>query len=205
VAHASLDARALSGPLAILVHRDNPVDSLTLGDVARVFAGEARAWGEVGVRGPWAARAIHPYGMAAGTALAYAFETMAMGGRPIGSRMTGLAQSADVAARVGADPDGIGFAAAMRVTGDARVVPLAAREGEAAVMPTEESITAGRYPLDRFLLVYVARPIPPLAREFLRLMFSREGQAAVAAPPQRYLPLSASDAARERERLESLE
>ena len=86
-----------------------------------------------------------------------------------------------------------------------RVVRLASHEGDAPVELTEESIVAGRYPLDRFLLVYVARPITPLAREFLRLMLSREGQAAVAATPQKYLPLSAQDAARERNRLELLE
>src|SRR6202171_557195 len=35
VAHASLDPRAVSGPLAIFVHRDNPIASLTLEEVAR--------------------------------------------------------------------------------------------------------------------------------------------------------------------------
>jgi len=63
---------------------------------------------------------------------------------------------------------------------------------------------AGRYPLDRCLLVYVRAPVSPVAREFLRLLLSREGQAAVAATPQKYLPLSAQDAAMERRRLEEL-
>ena len=51
--------------------------------------------------------------------------------------------------------------------------------------------------IDRFLLIYAARPITPLVHEFLRLVLSREGQSAVAATPQRYIPLSASDAAGE--------
>jgi phosphate transport system substrate-binding protein len=205
VAHASLDPRALSGPLAIFVHRDNPLASLTPEQVARAFSGEARHWGDLGLEGHWAKRPIRTYGMSAGTALAYAFEAMAMGARPIGAQMTGLPQSAEVVGKIAHDRDGIGFAAAMRATQDARVVRLASHEGDAPVELTEESIVAGRYPLDRFLLVYVARPITPLAREFLRLMLSREGQAAVAATPQRYLPLSAQDAARERNRLELLE
>jgi phosphate transport system substrate-binding protein len=41
-----------------------------------------------------------------------------------------------------------------------------------------------------------------VAREFLRLMLSREGQAAIAASPQRYLPLSAREAALERAKLD---
>jgi phosphate transport system substrate-binding protein len=84
------------------------------------------------------------------------------------------------------------------------VLPLAARAGDEPVAPTEENIVANRYPLDRFLLIYAPRPVTPLVREFLRLVLSREGQQAVAATPQKYLPLSAEDAAKERSRLELL-
>jgi phosphate transport system substrate-binding protein len=116
------------------------------------------------------------------------------GERAYGASMVGLPQSADLAQRISQDPLGIGFAAAMRATGQARVLPLAVRAGEEPVAPTEESIVANRYPLDRFLLIYVPRPVTPLAHEFLRLVLSREGQEAVAATPQKYLPLSARDA-----------
>jgi phosphate transport system substrate-binding protein len=202
IAHASLDPRALSGPLAIFVHRDNPVRSLTLAQVARIFAGEARRWGDVGAQGEWAARPITTVGLADGTALFYAFRDMAMGARPIDARMAGLAQSADVVRKVGEDLGAIGFAAAMRATEATRLIALAARAGDTPVAPTEENIVAGRYPLDRFLLIAVARPVTPLAREFLRLALSRDGQEAVAATPQRYLPLSAADAAAELRKLE---
>src|SRR3989442_762544 len=58
VAHASLDPRALSGPLAIFVHRDNALASLTLAQVARAFNGDASRWGDLGATGegvgrPW--------------------------------------------------------------------------------------------------------------------------------------------------------
>ncbi len=205
VAHASLDARALSGPLAVLVHRDNPLRSITLEQAARVFAGEATRWGELGLEGEWAAQPVKAYGLSAGTALAYAFRDAAMGLRGFGPQVTGLPQSAEVAQKVGAEPLAIGFAAAMRATPQARVLSISARAGAEPVAPTEESIVAGRYPLDRHLLVFAARPLNPIAREFLRLFLSREGQEAVAASPQGYLPLSAKDAAAERRRLESAE
>jgi phosphate transport system substrate-binding protein len=205
VAHASLDPRALSGPLAILVHRDNPLRSITLEQAARVFAGEAVRWGDLGLEGEWAARPIKAYGMNPDTALAYAFQDAAMGARAFGAQVMGVPQSAEVAQKVGAEPLAIGFAAAMRATPEARVLPIAARAGDPPVAPTEESIAAGRYPLDRHLLVFASRPINPIAREFLRLLLSREGQEAIAASPQGYLPLSAEDAARERSRLEGAE
>ena len=204
VAHASLDPKALSGPLALFVHRDNPLRSLTLAQVARIFSGEARRWGDVGATGDWAARPIAPIGLADGTALSYAFRDMAMRGRATDARMKGLAQSAEVVRAVGEDANAIGFAAAMRATDATRMLALAAREGEVPVAPTEEAIVAGRYPLDRFLLIYVAPPVTPPAREFLRLALSRDGQEAVAATPQRYLPLSAADAAAELRKLDAL-
>ncbi len=202
VAHASLDARALSGPLAVLVHRDNPVASLTLVQLARLFSGEARTWGDVGLRGEWAKREVNAYGMAHGTALAYEFQAAAMDGQATGPRMVGLPQSTEVARQVSRDPNAVGFAAAMRAIEGTRVVALAARTGELPVLPAEDNILAGRYPLDRYLIIYAPRPLTPLAREFLMLMLSREGQEAVAATPQRYLPLSARDAAIERAKLE---
>ena len=40
VAHASLDPHALSGPLAVFVHRDNPLASVTVDQLRRVYTGE---------------------------------------------------------------------------------------------------------------------------------------------------------------------
>ena len=73
--------------------------------------------------------------------------------------------------------------------------------GHEALLPTVETISAGRYPLDRDLLIHARRPLTPFAREFMRLMLSREGQEAVAATPLHYLPLSAAEAAVERAKL----
>ena len=71
-----------------------------------------------------------------------------------------------------------------------RALALATTAKDKPVAPTAEGIVAGRYPLDRFLLIYVRRPLIPLAREFLRLVLSREGQAEVQRDGK-YLPLTA--------------
>ena len=60
---------------------------------------------------------------------------------------------------------------------------------------------AGDYAYDRFLYIYIRRtpgaPLDPFVREYLRLVLSREGQQAVAATPQAYLPLNPREAAAE--------
>jgi phosphate transport system substrate-binding protein len=202
VAHASIDPRALSGPLAIFVHADNPVASITLDQLARAYTGGISRWGELGVTGPWADRPIRLYGVQRGSPLAYAMQA-AVGASPaFGTSMVGLPQSAEVVERVGADALGLGYAAAMRVTSQVRMVPVARDETHESLLPTVDTITTQRYPLDRFLLVYARRPLTPFAREFIRLMLSREGQEAVATTRQRYLPLSAGEATVERVKTE---
>jgi len=140
--------------------------------------------------------------MQPGTALAFELQQAVIPDRPFGARIVGVPQSAELVDKVAADRSAIGFAAAMRATPEVRALAIAAHERAEAVAPTCESIVAGRYPLDRHLLIYLRRPITPLAGEFVRFALSHEGQQAVAASPQRYLPLSASDAAAELPKLE---
>ena len=94
------------------------------------------------------------------------------------------------------------------------MVALAVREGDAAVLPSRESLVAHRYPLARAARAYVnaapekpldpkmARQLDPGVAEFLRYVLSPEGQDASAADG-RYLPLG-SEATPQLARLKSL-
>lgn len=202
VAHASIDPQALSGPLGVFVHRDNPLSALTLKQVARIFTGEATRWGEVGLGGAWAERPIRAYGVERDRVLALFLKEKVLGGREFAAQTQGFPQSADVVKNIAEDVSGIGFAAAMRARSGVRALALAARDGEEAVAPTTEGIMSGAYPLDRYLLIYVRQPISSVAREFLRLVLSGEGQTAIAGASQGYLPLAPSVAAAERAKLD---
>ncbi len=188
VAHASLDPRALSGPLAIVVHRDNPLASLTLPELAEIFSGRAgQTW--------------HLHGLRADTALGLFFRRRVLGGGDFAVEFVGAGQSAEVMARVAADPAAIGFAAGMRTIPGVKCLALAPTTGVAPVPLTAETVRAGEYPLDRHLLIYLRQPVEPLAREFLRYALSPEGQAAVGQGVLGYQPLSSFERAVESARL----
>lgn len=106
------------------------------------------------------------------------------------------------------EPLGIGFAAINHVTPAVRMVALVRRQGERPSSATRADILAGRYPLDRYLLIYVRVPpggrLDPIARDYLRLALSPEGQRAIGSGHLGYFPLSASEAAAERAKLEGL-
>ncbi len=189
VAHASLDPRALSGPLAIFVHRDNPLSSLTLGEVAEIFSGMG------------AATDLRPCGVEANAALGIFFGEQVLGGRAFAANFIGCAQSAEVVERVGQDKRAIGFAAAMRATPAVKILPLATHAGEPPVALTEGNLLAGRYPLDRHLLICARAPLEPWVAEFLRFVLSLDGQQIIASGSLGYLPLSPHDASAERLKL----
>ncbi len=189
IAHCSLDPAALSGPLAIIVHRDNPLTSLTLAEVADIFSGRG-------------SRGLHLCGLAPETALGLFMRQCTMANGDFGEGFKGFPQSRDVVKAVAADPQAIGFTAAMRAMPGVKILALAPGPGVPPVALTDETIRSGRYPLDRFLLIYVRQPIEPLVREYLSFILSREGQEVIARGTLGYLPLNAAELATERVKLD---
>ena len=93
---------------------------------------------------------------------------------------------------VATDRYAIGYSGIGYKTADVRALPLGA-DARSPLVPAEpEFAYKGEYPLARFLYVYVNyRPggaLDPVRREFLRYMFSQEGQQDVLKSG--YLPLS---------------
>jgi phosphate transport system substrate-binding protein len=211
VAHCSLDPRALSAPVGIFVNRLNPIDKLTVQQVAHIFttrgaAGNVTHWGQLGLKGEWAARPIHPAGIAEEAAAGLAaFMLKKMGGGPFTPGYEGFAQSTQVVRRVSEDPAAVGFASANIADQRVKLLAIAGPDG-AYYAPTARDVGSGKYPYDRYLLVYLRRvpgePLDPFPKEYLRLVLSSEGQRAIAQAPPHYLPLNAREVREELSKLE---
>lgn len=210
IAIDSVEPQARSAPLAIFVPADNPLPHLTLAQLRLIFADHAGdlRWGQFGVTGKLANRPVHPYGIRANEALGLFMRQHALAGRAFGKEFVGLRESVDVVQAVGRDPLGIGFAALNRATPEVRIVPLARRAGDRPSRGTRSDVMSGRYPLDRYLLIYVRIPpggkLDPMARDYLRLALSPEGQRAIASGHLGYLPLNPKEVAAERAGLNAL-
>ena len=187
VAHDALDPAARSSPLAVLAHRDNPLNVLTLAQLRTLFAPTAARPQEAG-------GAPHLYGLAPGTALGRYLLRGVFAGRSFDPHMHVFTESRALIEALRRDRDGIGIADLNQRTPDLKVVALARCDRCRPVRGTARDLITGRYPLDRHLLIFVrrmpGRPLDPVAREYLHLVLSREGQAAIAAAPPHYLPLS---------------
>lgn len=227
VAHCALNARGKSAmgaadlppgaekptgdtaaPIGIFVNASNPLDRLTLDQVARIFSagspgGDITGWAQLGLTGNWTARAIHPCGVIEEAAAGIAAEMLKnhLAGRPFPQDYDGYGQSLEVINRVRDDPAAIGFASGNLARPGVKLVALAEREGGYYSSLTAADVIAGKYPLDRYLYIYVRRAPgqswDPFVREYLRLVLSREGQQAIAQAPPGYLPLNAQEVAEE--------
>lgn len=198
--------------LAVYVHRDNPLRGLTLAQVDAIFSATRKcghgeniaAWRQLGLTGDWQAREIALYGrnLLSGTRVFFADNALCKGRFKEGLHMQ--SSSLHVVQRVAKDIGAIGYSGIGYKTADVRAVPIAAKEGEAFVEPTAENVERGRYPLARYLHVYVNKkpgePLPALEREFMHMVLSETGQWYVQNDG--FIPLSATVVSAERAKLE---
>jgi phosphate transport system substrate-binding protein len=212
IAHDSLNPEALSAPLGIFVNASNPLTKITMPQLARIFGlggdGDGDGvhhWSELGIGGVWRDREIHTVGLAPETALGRFFRRRLLADDGFGRHFTGFAQSSDVVRRIGSDPQALGFAALNRATDATRPLALAAAASAHASTASPAGLRAGRYPLDRYLYIYVRPDADPFVREYLRLVLSRDGQRAIATGRLGYIPLSAAELRQERQKLDSLQ
>ncbi|HYN10973.1 MAG TPA: phosphate ABC transporter substrate-binding protein [Vicinamibacterales bacterium] len=188
--------------LSVYVHRDNPIKQLSLAQVEAIFGKSRRrgfkqnvtTWGQLGLTGDWANRPIGLYGRnsASGT---YGFfkEHVLMNG-DYKDTVKEQPGSASVVQGVTEDRFGIGYSGSGYRTSGVRAVPLAEKDAGPYLEGTYEEVTSGKYPLSRFLYLYVnknpSKPLDPLQLEFLKLILSKEGQEVVVKDG--YMPLTAA-------------
>ncbi len=209
----SLDVPGKSYALTVFVHKDNPVSRMTLAQLAAIFGceskndlGNMRTWGRLGLTGEWKDKPINLYTFDAetGTGLFFLHIVLADSRKmnwenlkefrdiknPDGSIYESGQQIIDALKK-----DRFGLAVSSVRYGNPGVKPvaLAAKEGRPYYEATKENLISRKYPLTRITYVFANQPpgqsIDPKVKEFLRYIFSREGQADVERDCD-YLPLS---------------
>jgi phosphate transport system substrate-binding protein len=93
--------------------------------------------------------------------------------------------------------NGIGYSGIGYKTSGVKAVPLSAKDGGECVEATADNAISGKFPLARFLFVYLNKhpnkPLAPLESEFIRMVMSKSGQDVVVKDG--YIPLPAAVAA----------
>lgn len=183
--------------LAVYVHKDNPIKSLTMEQVKQMFsvAGpEKMTWGDLGLTGEWADKPLSLYGRNSASGTYGYFKEHALSKTDYKPTVKEQPGSSAVVQGVASDKFGVGYSGLGYMTADVRAVPLTAKAGSAPVAANADNSYSGEYPLARFLYVYInAKPgadLDPLRKEFIKLIFSQQGQEVVLKDG--YIPVTAA-------------
>ncbi len=169
------ETKAALDALAIYVHEGNPVRSLSIEQLRRIYRGQVKNWSEVG--GP--DRRIILYSRENNSGTYAFFKERVLDDLDFAAEAQTLPGTAAVINAVSHDPGAIGYGGIGFGSG-VRTVPVSDGDGP-GIAPTMENATGGTYPLARYLHLYSVGEPSGLAGEFLSWVLSPEGQALVEA------------------------
>lgn len=194
--------------LAVYVHKDNPIEGLTIPQVDAIFSSTRKCgadndisdWSELGLDG---LGDIQLYGRnsVSGTYGYYKKKALCKG--DFKNTVNEQPGSASVVQSVSLSKNGIGYSGIGYVTSGVKAVPLAKKPGKPFVAASPENAINKTYPLGRQLIVYVNKhpnkPLAPIELEFLKMVLSKVGQEVVVKDG--YIPLPAKVAEKQLKKL----
>jgi len=161
---------ALDG-LAIIVHPDHRLRSLSIADVRRIFAGEVRDWRELGAGA--GAIALHARDDRSGT---YdTFRSLVLASSVLAPTAIRYESSDALVAAVMADGNAIGFVG-LDAVGRTRALAIA-DEGTRALLPQRMDVATEDYALSRRLYLYVGEVQSERVQKFIEFAQGAQGQA----------------------------
>ncbi len=187
--------------LAVYVNKDNPVKGMTIADVDAVFSStrtcggkvDITKWGDLGLSGSWKNRDIQMFGRNSVSGTYGYFKKKALCKGDFKNNVNEQPGSASVVQAITSSVNGIGYSGIGYKTSGVRAVPLTKKKDGKFIDATAANAVNGKYPLSRFLYVYVNKhpnkPLAPLEKEFIKLVLSQQGQEVVIKDG--YIPLPA--------------
>lgn len=187
--------------LAVFIHKDNPIKGLSLPEVDAIFSSTRKGghseditnWGATGLTGAWAERDVQLFGRNSVSGTYGYFKEHALYKGDFKNSVNEQPGSASVVQSVSTSLNGIGYSGIGYKTSSVRALPLSKDENGELIEATVENAATGKYPLSRFLYIYVNKEpnkeLAPLEREFVKMVLSKMGQEVVVKDG--YIPLPA--------------
>ncbi len=193
--------------LAVFVHKDNPIEGMTIAQLDAIFSStrkcgfekDVTTWGDLGLGGSLAGQSIQLFGRNSVSGTYGYFKKKALCKGDFKNNVNEQPGSASVVQGVSESINGIGYSGIGYTTASVRALPLAKKVGADYVAATSANAVTGKYPLARFLYVYVNKApnkeLSPITAEFLKLVLSKQGQEIVNKDG--YVPVPAKVAERQ--------
>lgn len=202
----SLDA------LAVFVHKDNPLQCLSMDEVDAIFSKTRKrgfpkdlvTWGDLGLKGEWQNQPLRLYGRNSASGTYGFFKDHALDKGDFKDSVKEQPGSASVVQGITEDKYAIGYSGIGYQTSGVKTLALSDKKGGQCYDGSYQNVISEKFPLSRYLYIYIikapGKPLDPLVKEFLKFVFSYEGQEVVVKDG--YLPLPYEVAMEELKKLE---
>lgn len=168
--------------IAVIVNPQNPVDHLTLAQLAAIYRGEITNWKEVGGEDRVIVRLSRETN--SGTHVYFLESVVRMGSKEdktIFSRDTLLLPSSEgIISEVRDNPNAIGYDGLGYITPEVKMLGISAPETpDVFVIPSVETVTNNTYLISRNLYMYTQKVPTGVIKAYLEWLFSAEAQEIV--------------------------
>ncbi len=197
--YAPTEIRTSLDALAVFVHKDNPLQALSLEEIDAIFSKTRRrgypkdikTWGDLGLTGSWANQPIRIFGRNSASGTYGFFKKKALKKGDYKDEVKEQPGSASVVQGVTEDRFAIGYSGIGYQTSGVKTLAISKKKGAPAYEGGYENVISKKYPLSRYLFLYITKAphkrLDPLVKEFLKYVLSYEGQQIVIKDG--YLPL----------------
>jgi len=168
--------------IAVIVNPENPVNELTLKQIADIYSGKYSNWSEVGGDDRPIVRLSRETN--SGTHVYFLETVLRLGNsddKTLFSMDTLLLPSSEgIIAEVRQNPNAIGYDGLGYVPKDLKMIAIAEEEGGAYVLPSIPTVNDKSYPIARDLYMYTDGQPTGIVKEYLDWILSPEAQEIVA-------------------------
>lgn len=177
--------------IAIFVHKDNPIESLTLDQLAQMFGdgGKLTKWSDLGLKFAGEADPIVLVSRQNNSGTYECFREMVLGGDKgrFKAECNNLNGSKDVVDFCSKTKSAIGYSGLAYATPEVRIVPVVNKQSGKPIMPSTAAVRDGSYPIARSLWMYTIGEPTGATKQYLDWIKGQEGQAVLAN--KHYIPL----------------
>jgi len=169
--------------LAVYMHQDNPVESLSLEQLAEIYGeeGETENWTQIGIKVPGCKNQEMVLVSRQNNSGTYAyFRKAVLGGKrdyKLGTR--DMHGSKDVVDLVEKTPCAIGYSGLAYATDHVKMACVSSKAGETCVSPSVETASDRSYPIARPLFMYTNGEPTGKVKEYLDWILSDVGQCII--------------------------
>ncbi|MFC5050599.1 DUF1318 domain-containing protein [Rubritalea spongiae] len=168
---------ALDG-VAVVLNRSNPIKSLTVEQVADIFAGKISNWKQLG--GPDRNIFLYARDQQSGTWDTFKSRVLKPFKLSLSEKNVKRFEDSSLLVRnVAADKGGIGFTGLAYVNSSVKGLAVQAGQQARPFQPTRLTVKTQDYPLARLLYFYLPIEANQMARDLVKFVMSNNGQAVV--------------------------